>query len=103
MYATFEVNENDIKNKGDDSIIKIDANIQSLSWMSKSSILSNLSSSSSPSTSSNTNSNNTNNNTGSFSSNQNAQLNNNQSVNKITEDEIKLNKFLYYQVIFLKI
>ena len=40
MYATFEINGNDLLNKGDDSIIKIDSNIQSLSWMSKTSPMS---------------------------------------------------------------
>jgi hypothetical protein len=36
MYASFETNSNEILNKGQDSIIKIDSNINSLSWMSKS-------------------------------------------------------------------
>ena len=35
MYATLEIGEEDVLNKGDDSVIKIDSNIQSLSWMSK--------------------------------------------------------------------
>ena len=37
MYATFEINDNDLLNKADDSI---DFNIQSLSWMSKTSPMS---------------------------------------------------------------
>ncbi|CAF0825138.1 unnamed protein product [Brachionus calyciflorus] len=41
MYAIFEINSDDIKSKGNDSIIKIDSNIQSLSWMSKSNLLNN--------------------------------------------------------------
>jgi hypothetical protein len=45
MFATFEYNSSDISNKGYDSLIKIDSNIQSLSWMSKTSIFQNSSSS----------------------------------------------------------
>ena len=37
MYASLEINGQDLATKGDDSLIKIDANIQSLSWTSKSS------------------------------------------------------------------
>lgn len=36
MYATFELGSDEIQLKGDDSIIRIDANIQSMSWMNKS-------------------------------------------------------------------
>ena len=39
MYALLETNFDDIKSKGDDSVIKIDSNIQTLSWMSKFNIL----------------------------------------------------------------
>lgn len=39
MYALLETNFDDIRSKGDDSIIKIDSNIQSLSWMSKCNVL----------------------------------------------------------------
>jgi len=38
MYASLEVNGHDLATKGDDSLIKIDSNIQSLSWTSKSSL-----------------------------------------------------------------
>ena len=33
MYAVFEVGLEENKIKGEDSIIRIDANIQSISWM----------------------------------------------------------------------
>ena len=36
MYATFELGADEKRLKGDDSIIRIDANIQSMSWMNKS-------------------------------------------------------------------
>ena len=38
MYASLEVNGHDLATKGDDSLIKIDSNKQSLSWTSKSSL-----------------------------------------------------------------
>lgn len=38
MYATFELGAEEKQLKGDDSIIRIDANIQSMSWMNKTSV-----------------------------------------------------------------
>jgi hypothetical protein len=35
MYAVFEVNDKETLSKGDDTIIRIDTKIQSLSWMNK--------------------------------------------------------------------
>ena len=73
MYATFEINGNDLLNKGDDSIIKIDSNIQSLSWMSKTSPMS-------------INQTNTNSNS------------NDNFDKKLKEQELKFQKYLHYQV-----
>ena len=64
MYAALEINETDILNTGDDSVIKIDSDIQSLSWMSKSSFTA---------------------------------VANSITANKLSEEEARLQKFLYYQ------
>jgi hypothetical protein len=72
MYATFEINGNDLLNKGDDSIIKIDSNIQSLSWMSKTS----------PMTIKQLNTN----------------TNNDNFDKKLKEQELKFQKYLHFQV-----
>ena len=100
MYAVFEINSKDTQVKGEDSIIKIDATIQSLSWMSKSNNLGNSSatnSASSPSTTATTTTTTT---TATPSSNSSNQSHSTQS--SINQTAKSFNKFLSYQVFNMK-
>jgi hypothetical protein len=122
MYATFETSSKDIQNKGYDSVIKIDSSIQSLSWMSKTSIFPNSAVSASSTTAAAaaaaaavTASQNTitdlNNNTANTSNNNNSNANpSNASAQQPAasrataatrspnDDEIKFDRFSHYQV-----
>ncbi len=106
MYAIFETSSGDIQNKGYDSVIKIDSSIQSLSWMSKTSIFPNSAVSASSTAAvaaallqNNQNIADVNNNNANGASGNGSNNNNNlNSAKSANDDEIKFDKLSHYQV-----